>query len=335
MKRQWWEVAAHAEPFAFLSNLGTSCPPPPLLPFPEREPDRSAHAPTQLEAEPMSFPEEADSYSISPQADPPSSPEPCSPHETDLDNHTTNILAKALKVEPRHVPVEALAYSLLCKHTRGYRILKSDVAEIWDTIPSNLKYSDPKGGPGKYVVFGAHPRKHDQITNPSLLLPHCTELCVRYIQQTHPDFEFSTFALRLNMRTPPHRDMRNGSDASYIHCLTQVEGGELWVFDPAGDVELQHLNQTLPGKVHDVHAQPVIFEARSKLHATMPWKGESRLVLVAFTTLHALASAPVKLWLEGLSIPMQTKPASLKQPTLQQTFDRLRPAPVEVPDDSL
>ena len=332
MKRQWWEVAAAAEPYAAL--LGLSAPSPLPKPKPPKPPrlDRTTIAQTPTTPVPQI---EESSTSPSYQTDSLSEPEPQSPGEADLDDQTTNILAKALKVEPRYIPAEAFAYSLLCKHKRGQAISKDDVVEIWDTVPPNLKYSDPKGGPGKYIVFGAHPRKHDQITNPSQLLPHCTELCVRYIQQTHPAFEFSTFALRLNMRTPPHRDMRNGSDASYIQCLSKVEGGGLWVSDPDGQVEMQHLDQTIKGTVHDIHEQPIVFESRSKLHATMPWRGESRLVLVALTTLHALASTPVKLWLEGLSIPLRAKPAPLKQPTLQQAFDRLRPAPVEIPDDSL
>ena len=289
MKRQWWEVAAADEPYAVLLSLSApSSLPNPNTPTPLRI-DRTTRAPSQVDTVPQL---EESSGSASYRTDSPSSPEPQSPDETDLDDQTTSILAKALKVDPRYVPAEALAYSLLCKHRRGQAISKDDVVEIWDTVPPHLKYSDPKGGPGKYILFGAHPRKHDQITNPSQLLPHCTELCVRYIQQTHPAFEFSTFALRLNMRTPPHRDMRNGSDASYIQCLSKVEGGGLWVFDPAGQVEIQHLDQTLKGTVYDIHEQPVIFEARSKLHATMPWVGESRLVLVAFATLHAMNFMP-------------------------------------------
>ena len=342
MKRQWWEVAAAEEPYQYLCRRASF----PLHDVPQTVPCQGLHtlSPRQdvggagvtrpgdcLQSEPFG----------------PASPRtnPCTPTDSenlDLDEHSTQILAKALKVEPKHVPVEALAYSVLCKRQRGQHIMKSDLVDLWEALPTYLKNHDPKGGSGRYVVFGANPRKHDQVTNPTSQLPHTAELCIRFIQQTHPMLEFSTFALRMNMQTTPHRDTRNGSDESYIQCLTSVTGGGLWIADPAGSTEVQHLGQDLKGTVYDVQEHPLVFPARSKLHATMPWNGAERLVLVAFTTLNSLSSAPIRDWLHKLGVPVPQRTASLLQPTLQQAFAKtadptthpVADPPVVIQDDS-
>ena len=343
MKRQWWEVVAAEEPYQYLCRQRCS----PLQALPQAaqceglqkiSPRQDAGGPEATTRGDCLRPEPSD----------PTSPRtnPCTPTDSenlDLDEHSTQILARALKVEPKHVPVEALAYSVLCKRQRGQHIMKSDLVDLWEAMPTYLKNHDPKGGPGRYVVFGANPRKHDQVTNPTSLLPHAAELCIRFIQQTHPMLEFSTIALRMNMQTTPHRDTRNGSDESYIQCLTSVTGGGLWVADPAGSTEVQHLGQDLKGTVYDVQEYPLVFPARSKLHATMPWTGAERLVLVAFTTLNSLSSAPIRDWLHKLGVPVPQRTASLLQPTLQQAFAKTaEPAthpvadpPVVIQDDSL
>ena len=89
------------------------------------------------------------------------------------------------------------------------------------------------------------------------------------------------------MTTPPHRDVRNGPGNSYIFSLLPTNGGHLWLSDPAGTEKIQHEGQTLVGRTVDIQQSPQLFNARATLHATTPWEGDNRLVLVAFTTSHA------------------------------------------------
>ena len=79
---------------------------------------------------------------------------------------------------------------------------------------------------------------------------------------------------------------------------------------------MQHLDTTIYGKVVDVHRQAYTFDARGTLHATMPWQGQRRLVLVAFTTLHSRCPSPLTTKLLSLGISTPLGQTATKQTTL-------------------
>ena len=323
MKRQWWEVSAGPEPLQACEIMvgvnQTSKSDLPLLrhDFPTfvPQPCTPEHT-TRTSKTPES--ERTARTPRTPMTGPAQQEDPEFPDrsedEDQFDHDTRMCLSRALKVEPKYVCCEAFAYSLMCKHSRGHAILPSQLAELWDLMPNTFKYSD---GDGKYTVLGANPRKHDAVTGPTDALPHSVRLCAAYVRQTHPHFEFSTLSFRLNMQTKPHRDTRNGTNFSYIHSLEPTQGGELWLAHPQGSIPLQHNEATVLGKVVDVHTNPHVFDARGTLHATMPWQGKRRLVLVAFTTLHSRCPSPLSSKLLDLGIYLTLGSETTKQTTLR------------------
>ena len=321
MKRQWWEISAGPEPHLACQQLNHVLAPPSFaltcgLPYPETQGFRSPVRHTEATDTKPASRNNSRSPSTpldSPQPSPTVEPTNQTEDEECLDLATRMCVSRALKVEPKYVCCEAFAYSVLCKQSRGVMILPSHIVELWDILPNSFKYSD---GEGKYTVLGANPRKHDAVTSPTDALPHTVRLVALYVRQTHPHFEFSTLSLRLNMTTPPHRDTRNGTSLSYIHSLEPTQGGELWLAHPQGTVPMKHLDTTVYGKVVDVHRQAYTFDARGTLHATMPWRGPRRLVLVAFTTLHSKCPSPLTTKLLSLGISAPLNQAATKQTTL-------------------
>ena len=123
------------------------------------------------------------------------------------------------------------------------------------------------------------------------------------------------------MTTPPHRDVRNGPGNSYVLSLLPTTGGHLWLSDPNGSDAITHEGQTLLGRTVDIQQGPHLFNARTTLHATTPWEGDSRLVLVAFTTSNAPYSSSLvaSLKTKGIVVPSLE---AFKQLTLAQSLQQ-------------
>ncbi|CAE7507524.1 unnamed protein product, partial [Symbiodinium sp. CCMP2456] len=64
--------------------------------------------------------------------------------------------------------------------------------------------------------------------------------------------------------------------------LSSFTGGQVWVQSDGGPDEQIIDGQPVAGRLLDVSAGPVEFDARGSWHKTMPWEGD-RTVLVAFT----------------------------------------------------
>ena len=68
----------------------------------------------------------------------------------------------------------------------------------------------------------------------------------------------------------------------------EVEDGGLWIAHKQGTVEREHEGSRIKGFYPDARAKPIIFDARRFLHASGEWnKAESRIVLIAWTVIHA------------------------------------------------
>ena len=74
--------------------------------------------------------------------------------------------------------------------------------------------------------------------------------------------------------------------------------------------------------------QPQLFDARSTLHGTIKWEGDSRLVLVAFTTLTQPARRFVVAQLAEFDVFL--KPVATLQPTIQEAFNRRHTPTVQI-----
>ena len=174
-------------------------------------------------------------------------------------------------------------------------------------------------------MFGANPRKHDHVTTPTLNMPHTFRLLCLFIRQSFSDFTFSTVSLRFNMLAKPHRDTRNAPGLSFIQSIIPTQGGDLWVANPDGTHVMVCNDVPVYGTVLDIQNQAQLFDARTKLHATVKWQGHSRLILVAFTTLHAANSPYVVSQLAELDVFL--KPGGTYQPTIAEAFTKQQMPP--------
>ena len=208
------------------------------------------------------------------------------PEDHGLDPQQAQILCSRLHCERKDVVAETLAYILDCRVSRGVQLLKEDLTELWDSLHESHKVRDGASKSSRFIVLGANPRIPQQVTVATQHLKYVTRALCHFVKQRNPDFCFTTVSIRLNCDKPPHRDTRNGPGGSFILLLEQVEGGEVWIADALGDVYRDVHGQRIPGVNVDCSNQPLLLDARKKLHATAPWKGKRRLLLTAWTVLN-------------------------------------------------
>ena len=107
---------------------------------------------------------------------------------------------------------------------------------------------------------------------------------------------------------------------SYIHSIIPTTGGDLWVADADGAQVMVCDEVPVYGRILDIQTQAQLFDTRTTLHGTLKWEGESRLVLVAFTTLNAASSPFVVSQLAEFGVFLKQAPTL--QPTIQEAFSR-------------
>ena len=199
--------------------------------------------------------------------------------------------------DPCLLPVESAAQNLLAQSPER-PISHADILNLWTLIPPNKRLR-PKpsqvtnGTPESprnmtYVILGQSPRIPDHLTNLSFALKSTIEVINRFIQSWAPGFKYSTIAVIANGNKGPHRDLNNAEGLSFLTCLTTQEGGDLWIQnDKGGDSAVQHHDKTLWGNIVQIKHQPILFPSRALIHSCTPWKGSTRVVLIAFNSLHA------------------------------------------------
>ena len=205
-----------------------------------------------------------------------------------LDDSSRVTLSQALGVEYRVVPVETLAYTLLCKRQRGAQISKADMLEVWDACPKKFLLRDKENPQARMLVLGINPRNTKLFTLASTSMPHVHDLDKQYMLQIAPTFKWSCLCFRMNGGKEPHRDARNVGDNLVIALTQHTDGGGLWLHELGGSVFRDFQGRSLPGKIVPLDA-PCIFPARSQLHATQDWQEERRVVMVAFTPIGTLS----------------------------------------------
>ncbi|CAE7938265.1 lkhA [Symbiodinium necroappetens] len=123
------------------------------------------------------------------------------------------------------------------------------------------------------------------------LWPTLTKLLAKFIQQEQPDFRYTTMQLNKNYATKMHVDANNHGP-SFIIGLGDYKGGEVWIYDENGTVEMElpctlrgwsHLRpgQKVPGRLEDCRNKWLKFDGNTP-HMTMPYQG-SRISIVYFT----------------------------------------------------
>ena len=205
-----------------------------------------------------------------------------------FDDGSRRTLALALGVDFHVTPVETLAYSLLCKTKRGQTLEKTDILQIWDSLPKKFVLRDRDDKNARMVVFGVNPRNTKSSSVASANMPHVHDLLKTYMLQLCPTFTWTCLCVRQNCSKEPHRDTRNVGNNMIVALTEHENGGGLWVYDQGGEVRQVFQGRQLPGRIVDISC-PYVFSARSLLHATQPWHESRRVVLVAFTPIGSLA----------------------------------------------
>ena len=193
-------------------------------------------------------------------------------------------LALELKVDQKFALAETLSYAALCKLRRSEKVDRSALVEVWDALPEGIKCKDKHNPDSRILILGANPRNPQFPTLATHQLPHTTRLLAAYVLNHVPHMSFLCLSLRLNADKGPHRDLHNGPEPSFLQVLTNSQtGGNLWLADPKGSEEMLVNGSKVYETIVPCHEQPVNFSSKTKLHATQPWTGARRLVLVAWT----------------------------------------------------
>ena len=128
----------------------------------------------------------------------------------------------------------------------------------------------------------------------SRTFPWATRWLCSLINGTNPRHHFSSCTVMKDVLHFLHRD--RGNDARSVNLLMPLSkwrGGQLWTADDTGSVHLD--NQSGPGRLMTICLPYITMEPHTP-HATFPWGGGSRLLLVAHHAggLHRLPSAEVE-----------------------------------------
>ena len=189
---------------------------------------------------------------------------------------------------------------------------KEQVLEAFCLLPRSVLRrtggDDDEGLAVSFAVGGVNPRSSSCLLNLCNSHPSFVRLVVSFVKKISPTHKFSTFVVRRGCYSRVHRDVKNGPCPSLVVCLSTTEVGDgLWVHDRVGTSYKRHFGRELPGTVVPLDA-PFSFDARKILHAghvVDPNKAQSRIILVAFTTLNARYIEPrVRGLLQVLGFPL-------------------------------
>ena len=246
---------------------------------------------------------------------------PPPPHAIDLDNDPDNQSPNTTAENPalhfftittnlRLQPVELLARQTLRLNALP---TKQSLLNCLELIPRSHIKTGPEGS--QYVVGGCNPRSRYEKVTHSRTLPFFNMLVCRYLRHLAPQHRFTTYVVRFGAIERPHRDVRNAPLPTLLVALKTPEPNKdgLWVQDVLhGCVIKDHHGSALKGTVLSIE-DPLLFQPRSFLHAGHVHdltKKNERVVLVAFSTLHASVlhwEAQEKLQALGFPLPTQAE----------------------------
>ena len=120
---------------------------------------------------------------------------------------------------------------------------------------------------------------------------------------------WTTITVGFENGTQPHVDRGNSEcHPSLLLGLTHHCGGELWVQSDDGQVYLDTSQGMLRGVAFPTSASVVLFNGRTQLHGTLPWKLGQRCVLIAHTVAQykSATDADLALLLEAGFVPPES-----------------------------
>ncbi|CAE7208765.1 unnamed protein product [Symbiodinium microadriaticum] len=103
----------------------------------------------------------------------------------------------------------------------------------------------------------------------------------KFVTETYPSQEFTSFALMTNVKTAPHRDSHNHQGSrNLVVKLSSFSGGEIWVSGDGGNVVEEIGGKEVPGHNLSFESGAVCLDPR-QWHLTRDWSG-TRVVLVLY-----------------------------------------------------
>ena len=154
-------------------------------------------------------------------------------------------ISRALDIDSRLCECELYCFATNCKVARGEQVVqRSDIVKAWDSIPRTFKQSSREDHADSccplVMLFGASPRSSTKLLNGTHVHPQLLDMLVSLVRHHAPQFFFTTIALRLDSRKPPHRDIRNGPFGTFFQVLTEnipgrwhLDSGCIWAILPS------------------------------------------------------------------------------------------------------
>ena len=160
---------------------------------------------------------------------------------------------------------------------------RAEVERLFDMLPKEVPPRREEGeaegssfSTGCYSKGGITGLRHNTTA-----FPLSTKLLVRFACQVFPSMHFTTLSLFDGVKTPMHRDSRNGPYPNGVCPISEFSEGHIWMEEEGGPLEMDTPKGRRPGRLLEVSNGPVVLEARERYHCTLPWQGR-RLVLVAY-----------------------------------------------------
>ena len=159
---------------------------------------------------------------------------------------------------------------------------RAEVERLFDMLPKEVPPRREEGeaegssfSTGCYSKGGITGLRHNTTA-----FPMATKLLARFACHIFQSTHFTTLSLFDGVKTPMHRDSRNGPYPNGVCPISDFSGGHIWVEEEGGVLEMDTPKGRRPGRLLNVSGGPVMLEARERFHCTLPWQGR-RLVLVA------------------------------------------------------
>ena len=117
------------------------------------------------------------------------------------------------------------------------------------------------------------------VTSETRRHPWLTRLLTKMVRQHHPDLEFLSVSVGINLAFRPHRDRNSLERESVLFGVSRFIGGQLWVEGLPGEKgnnairRVDDNEEPKTGKIHELSHRSVRFNAAVRLHGTEPFKG--------------------------------------------------------------
>ncbi|CAE7336713.1 unnamed protein product, partial [Symbiodinium sp. CCMP2592] len=126
------------------------------------------------------------------------------------------------------------------------------------------------------------------VTSETRRHPWLTRLLTKLVRQHHPDLEFLSVGVGINLAFRPHRDRNSLERESVLFGITRFIGGQLWIEglpNEKGNTAIRRVDSSdepKAGRLHELSHKSVRFNSALRLHGTEPFKG-TRATAVGYT----------------------------------------------------